>query len=500
MALPAFEDEGSQLRLIRRAIDAGEWLQPLRDGKPLETWLMAPLFLMGSPPLAAIRAFHVLIGIVGTLLIYRLCLMLTQKPVAFVCGIVFACCPFTVYLQRLALSDILMTTAGIWVLCALLEVMRQPTSGGALSLGLGLFLGALCKLPVGFIFLLPVALALLLMPRAQRSTLLQSWPKLVAAVMPTVLLAVLIAVIALHEARTGVPLAFGIQDLLGLGAGAYGDVAQVMGTARPTLLGELNDQLSWPVTLLAAAGLIPATFSGEWRQRWLIASGLIPLLLISLYAHFWFSRYLLFTLPPLFVASVCGWHRLSDHAGRDRTWMLSIRYRNWVIAAALIAGIALMERQSLRLILDPLKARWSPVDRFQYIEGWSSGYGYPEAARYLVTAATPRTTVYALDGHSAEQLLTYLPGDWGNAVRPIFYGPDGQVLRTEAQRLHHLLEALKLSPQDVWIVAAPQLLPRYLESTFGTAGARQLVLQLRAQFDKPGGRSQIAFYVVTLRD
>ena len=35
MALPAFADEGGQLRWIYRVIEAGEWLQPLGDGKPL---------------------------------------------------------------------------------------------------------------------------------------------------------------------------------------------------------------------------------------------------------------------------------------------------------------------------------------------------------------------------------------------------------------------------------------------------------------------------------
>jgi glutathione S-transferase len=42
LAVPAFEDEGTQLRWIRRIIDAAEWLQPLNEGKPLEAWLMVP--------------------------------------------------------------------------------------------------------------------------------------------------------------------------------------------------------------------------------------------------------------------------------------------------------------------------------------------------------------------------------------------------------------------------------------------------------------------------
>ena len=36
MALPVFADEGGQIRWIWRAIEAGEWLHPLSDGKPLE--------------------------------------------------------------------------------------------------------------------------------------------------------------------------------------------------------------------------------------------------------------------------------------------------------------------------------------------------------------------------------------------------------------------------------------------------------------------------------
>ena len=44
MALPTFEDEGTQLGWISRLIDAGEWQLPLAEGKPLEDWPMAPLF------------------------------------------------------------------------------------------------------------------------------------------------------------------------------------------------------------------------------------------------------------------------------------------------------------------------------------------------------------------------------------------------------------------------------------------------------------------------
>ena len=79
MSLPAFGDEGSQLRWIFRMIQAGEWLAPLGEGKPLEAWPMVPLVRLGVPTLAAARALHVLAGMVGAVLTYRLARQLGDR-------------------------------------------------------------------------------------------------------------------------------------------------------------------------------------------------------------------------------------------------------------------------------------------------------------------------------------------------------------------------------------------------------------------------------------
>jgi len=123
MAVPAFEDEGSQLRLVWRILEAGEWLQPLSEGKPLEAWLMVPLVRLPFEPLAAIRALHVLVGMLGAVLTYRLGIRVTDRSAAWVCGALFALCPFVVYLERLALSDILLCTAGLGVLLSVLRLV-----------------------------------------------------------------------------------------------------------------------------------------------------------------------------------------------------------------------------------------------------------------------------------------------------------------------------------------------------------------------------------------
>jgi hypothetical protein len=134
------------------------------------------------------------------------------------------------------------------------------------------------------------------------------------------------------------------------------------------------------------------------------------------------------------------------------------------------------------------------VDRFQYFEGWTSGYGYPEAARFVLEARDAPQTIYSLDGHSAYQLRNYLPAQWGSRVRPIFYGPDGKVLLSEAARWENLLNST-----PAWIIIPEPLLQTYLDSSFGRMNSAQIALRQIALFDKPGSRARLAIYEATRR-
>src|ERR1700677_43061 len=454
-ALPPYEDEESQLRWIWRVIDAGELLLPLGDGKPLEAGPMVPLVRLGFHPLAAARALHVLAGMIGAVLIYRLALQVSDRGTAFVSGALFAICPFVVYLQRLALSDMFMCVAGIWVLASIIEFIESPTGWHTVMVAVGLPLAALSKLPVGFVFLISMPLALLLMPSQERRHLLRrpGSIKIFAAYAPAALLAVVVLITAIIRVQRGQSPGFGLQDLVGIGAGRYRDIAAVMGVPRPGLIGELTAQLSWPVTVIGLIGLAAGALLNDWRQRWLFAVGAVPMLLIGLFAEFWFSRYLLFTLPPLIVCAVSGWRSLALHC---RQFRLPVE----VGALAVCAGY--LGHQSALIVFDPATANWSPVDRFQYFEAPGSGFGYPEAAKFVVEAPVEPRMIYSLDGYSAYQLLTYLPAKWIGRVKSIYYGGHGEVLRSNEARLGNLLSVV-----PVWIIVPEQLLQRDLELSFG---------------------------------
>jgi hypothetical protein len=480
-ALPAFEDEGSQLRWIYRVIDAGEWLAPLGDGKPLEAWPMVPLIELGLPPLTAVRAVHVAAGMISVLLTYALALQLGGRWTACACGALFALCPFAVYLERLALSDMLLCAAGAWVLLNAVKFIALQTWNRAAMLALSFMLAAFCKFPVGFVFLITLPLALLLMPSDARAGLLQrpALTKLLLAHAPVVLLGMLVMSVAIGRVHGGRLPGFGLQDLMGIGLAGYPDIAAVIGVAHINLLDELAAQLSWPVVLIGLTGIVAGAFLNDWRQHWLIAAGAVPMLGISLLAQFWFSRYLLFTLPPLIIGATFGWRSL---CARARALRPLVEFAVFAICAGL------MGRQSALLILDPPAARWSPVDRFQYIEGWSSGYGYPQAAGFLIEARDTPSMIYSLDGHSAYQLRSYLPAQWAGRIGPIFYGPEGKLLGTEEERWANLSRSA--AP---WIIVPEELLQGDLQAQFGR-NAGEITLRRIAVFDKPGLRTRLALY------
>ena len=487
LALPVFADEASQLDWVWRVIDAGEWLQPLSDGKPLEAWPLVPLVRLGLHPLTAARAVHVAAGMIGAVLTYRLARQLSDRTSAFISGGLFAICPFVVYLQRLALSDMFMCVAGIWVLASVIAFSASPTWRHSFAVAMALVVAALCKLPVGFVFLISMPMALLLMPASERRRLLAppNLAKVLAAHAPATLFALLVLAVAALRMRHGQSPGFGVQDLLGVGMGHYSGIAASMGVPRPRLLDELTAQLSWPVTVIGLLGLAFSALLKDWRQRWLLAMGAVPMLAIGLFATFWFSRYLLFTLPPLIVCAVSGWRSLPL---RTKAIRLPLEL------TALTVCVGFMGYQSAWLIFDPSSATWSRVDRVQYFEAPGSGFGFPEAARFVLGSPTAPRMIYSLDGFSAQQLLTYLPANWRGRVKPIYYGDGGELLPSDEARLKNLL---KHTPE--WLIVPEQLLPSDLASNFGRLTADQIKLRQMAAFDKPGLHTRLAIYEVVRR-
>jgi hypothetical protein len=482
MALPAFEDEGSQMRWIYRIIEAKEWLRPLSEGKPLEAWPLVVFVRWGAPALLTMRIFHVLAGILTVALTYRLALDLTTRTAAFAAAVLVAVCPLTVYLERLALSDIVLCAAGLATLLRLSLLLEHASTRNAVALGVCLVVAALAKLPVGFIFLGAAPLALLMRHRSAPPLDRDARRKLLAAHLPVALLGTGVLIEALSRMHRGLVPGFGVQDLIGIGLGGYRGIAATLEVSRPSLGHELAAQLTWPVMIAAAVGLASAALTGPWRARWLIAMGLLPMLAIGYLTAFWFSRYLLFAIPPLAISAVAGWRTIA-RSGR-RAWL-------HVAGVTFALCLALLLQRSMPLILEPGAAHWSAVDRVQYVEGPGSGYGYPEAAKLIEAVPSPPARIFSLNGHGAYQLLAYLPQDWVGRVGPVFYAPDHAFLESAGARLANL------ERQTAWIIAPAGEIEDEWRASFGAAPPP--ALQPIALFAKPGARGELGLYVLTDR-
>jgi hypothetical protein len=103
-----------------------------------------------------------------------------------------------------------------------------------------------------------------------------------------------------------------------------------------------------------------------------------------LLGYYIFARYLYFTLPFFLVGALWGLYWLIEwlqaKAPRFSADKLPGRL---LFAAALIICMALPIQASVAILRDPATAPIDPMDKWQHITGWPSGYGIRKAAAYL---------------------------------------------------------------------------------------------------------------------
>ncbi|MGB9873143.1 MAG: ArnT family glycosyltransferase [Anaerolineae bacterium] len=429
-ALPPFVDEAVHYWWVVRAIEAGEWLRSLNVGKPLEVWLAAPLVYLGGRPLLVMRSLHVLAGLLTVWLTFQIAVMVTSSRTnALISAVLVALCPFVVYLERMALAEIYLCAGGLLVTIMLSNFWQNPGKGRAVALGLALLAAAFTKFPIGFIFVAWLPLALIFASHEERRRLIKL-QEIGIALAPVSALLGAVTLVALIRARQGLTLGFGLWLLQRQSGRTEIRVLVVQNLVR--LIYELEAQLGWPSLLLGGIGLAAGLAFGNRFQRWLAVTGLLPWLGIILIAQEWSSRYLLFSIPPLLIVAVGGW--------------ASMLGNRWVKGFLLVIPLVSFVHQSALLILNPPAARWSESDRWGYITGWPSGYGYAEAANYLCDVEQAES-VYALEVGTAMQLALSLPPDCRLTIRQLHVVDGRPVAPEERQAL--LLEncpALLITP------------------------------------------------------
>lgn len=367
--LPVFVDEAIYIRWSQiMRVESQLRFLPLSDGKqPLFMWLTIPFFKVFSDPLFAGRFVSVLSGLGTTFGVFCLTFaFFNSKKAALGASLLYAISPFSVFFDRLALADSLLTFFGVWSLFfGYLTVQTKRLDTAMIA---GFFLGGalLTKSPaLFFTILLPFLLAFQLKSLGNKKTILKY----------------------LLLFGTTYVIAYGLYNILRLGPNFHlismrnqdyvYPLNQILLSPLNPLIPHLGDILNWffylgPLVLFL---FIPVAGVNIFRKHKtvffvLLSFTLFPLFIQSVYAKVFTARYILFIVPYVFIFS----------AG---VFLTSSQKLKKITKILLIAFSLMSVAQNYLFLTSPDKAFLPKNERSGYLEEWTAGYGIKEIATFI---------------------------------------------------------------------------------------------------------------------
>ncbi len=366
--LPMFIDEAIYLHWARRLATEGRLWRPLADGKSLQVALLSLVVPWVRDPLFWGRALSVAVGGVGMLAAWGIARRLHDSRAGVFAAALYVACPFTLFHDRMVLADVFLSTAAALTLLAGIVLVEEPTRRHGSLVGLAMGACVLFKIPGLLAWAVPGIAAALLprRPGTPRALVLAYVVAAAIAVVP-------VAYFFQHSAQVQEQAAFGEDE-----------------EARPALVaGNMVTVAGWlwtywtpGVCAVALASLVGAVLRRDGAGMLLGASAFVPIAAFALLSRAWFPRYVFFSTIPILVLVAIALSRflgqIRDLAGQRGT-------RIGVAAMALVALGVFWPAVDFdrRLLTNPASAPFPDVDRFQYVEGWTAGYGRTETAARL---------------------------------------------------------------------------------------------------------------------
>ncbi|PYQ54563.1 MAG: hypothetical protein DMF78_05405, partial [Acidobacteria bacterium] len=347
-ALPMFLDERIHLRWAFWLTQGRRLRLPFISGRGLSVWLLAAIAPHAEDPLRAGRLLTVAVGLVTMVACHRLAERAWgDRRVADVAALCYIACPFTLFYDRMVLTDSFLACFTALTLLVSLGVATEPRTRTGVVLGLVVALGIRAR-----------------------------------AIRP------LLAAYAVAIAISGYPLwlFFRKTDELSSAMGVRDNETSFTGNAAANL--RLAAEWLWTywtpgLAALALVGLVAALRRREPARPSLLlaAVAVAPTVAFVAVSEIWYPRYLLFTTVPMLPLAAAGLVWIIDGlAGAARLGSGTAALAG---AAALLAVLAPALRFDLALWTDPAQAPLSSLDRFQYVTGWPSGYGLRDSVAFL---------------------------------------------------------------------------------------------------------------------
>lgn len=370
--LPIFVDEAIYVRWaqVMKAESTLRFL-PLSDGKqPLYMWSVIPFLKVFSDPLFAGRFVSVITGMATLIgVAYLSYLLFRSKKITLISAFLYAISPYSVFFDRMALADSMLSMFGIWSVIFAVLVIRTMRVDLAMILGFSLGGSLLTKSPALFFqILLPF------------SAILISWPKTIKENMSKVIRLIFLFIVSNVISQI-------MFNILRLGPNFHllksrnydyvYPIGHVFENFVDPFVPHLNDVLGW-IRYFGPALLLPLIIFGlimgikkHCKETIFFAILIfVPVLAQCMYAKVFTARYLYFVIPYILILS-------------SLTFLIKSKLLNLCLYFILILYSFFALKQDYYLLSNPGKMALPRGERTGYLEEWTAGQGIYEASIYL---------------------------------------------------------------------------------------------------------------------
>jgi len=378
-SLPVFADEAIYVRWaqVMKNEPTLRFL-PLSDGKqPLFMWSIVPFLSFFDNPLVAGRAVSALTGIsslVGVFLLTHL--LFRSKKVSLISSLVYAVAPFAVFFDRMALVDSMLTMFGIWTFIFALIAATRVRVDAAIFAGFSLGGALLTKSPALFyVLLLPLVGVFSKFPKFKNERVVH-----------------LLKLSGLLFLAWGI--GFAMLNVLRLGPNFHlitsrnqdyvFPINHLWQNPKDPFIFHFDRALEWIkilgtplVVVLVLTGIAAGLKKYKKEVFFLLAWALGPIMVQAEFAKVFTARYILFSIPALYVLAGVSFLVLS-------VYFKGQKYAKHFYALILASFVALSLWFNWKLITEPERSPLPRGERSGYLEEWTAGTGIPEVAGFII--------------------------------------------------------------------------------------------------------------------
>lgn len=389
--IPVFGDEAIYIRWsqVMNSVPSLRFL-PLSDGKqPLYMWILMFLVNRFTDPLWIGRMVSVVSGIITFFGIGILShILFSDKKISLISMSFWAVSPFALFYDRLALVDSLLTLFFVWTFIFGVLASKKLRLDYAMLAGFLMGFAALTKSP-----------ALLLALLYPATYILSSWPERKTKEWIGKMEIVHLVKLVLLTFTTYI-IAYGMYNILRLG-----DNFQLIGSRNLDYVYPYNHIFNSPLDPLVPN--LQAVFDWIWRmgpglisvfallfiiqfftKRYFLLKKripaniafvfilfVIPILINAEYAKVLAPRYILYSIPFLYIFSAL--------------FFKDFDLKTPLMKKVLVFGLSMWTAQALafdyKLLTNPKVAALPKIEKEGFLEEWTSGYGIKESSEIIVS-------------------------------------------------------------------------------------------------------------------